>query len=208
MINLLTNNKVNEYKEVIRDFARKNGEEVCVMADTPENLTRIFASVNYTNGRCIIIRPSFIPSPGFFEELDYLWEQKIHVIVPQAYRAVFNPGETSPCRLDLLKEIAQDLIVFQLMGQKKFILPRSFHLDYLKNEQRDCIYRIESRCFGSTDKGISFRNTLGDILPGITKNRSHTFLGSDAINRDRYAIKTTQKRLWRAVIESLRIWLQ
>ena len=207
MINILTNNKATAYKDVIRQFARIGGEEVSVLPDTPAVITQLFRDVNYTNGRLIIMRPSFIPSPSFFEELDYFYNQGVHIIVPRAYQAVFNPGEDTPYRMDE-QGICKDFVVFQLMGQKSFVLPQDFHWEYLENVKRNSIYRIESRYSGSFETGFSLRSTLGDIIPGVTKGGSIVFLGRDDLNRDTIIERGIQRKLVNAAEKALSIWLK
>jgi len=206
MIHILTNNKDTEYKEIINNLARKVGEEVCVLRDTPGNISKLFEGVNYANGRTIIFRPSFIPSPSFFEEIDYLYEQDVHVVVPSAYTATFNPEEDVPYEM-YETGVSHDFIVFQLMGQKEFVIPRGFHWGYLENVNNSRVYRLESRYCGNFKNGFSLRSSLGDIIPGIRRHTKNVFLGKDAVGGDAVTDRVVQKRLARAAIEALRIWL-
>jgi len=207
VINILTNNKSTEYKDVIRKLAHSVGEEVCVLEDTPQNVTRLFDGANYVNGRTILLRPTFIPLPSFFDELDYYYNQGVFVITPQAYRAVFNPGETTPYKM-APHGIGHDFAVIQVMGQSNYILPRGAHWDYLEKKECNAIYRIESRFYGDFEQGVSIRSSLGDIIPGTGKGGQITFLGRDGIGGDTTVCRNTQKRLARAAIEALRIWLK
>ena len=197
---------LSPYRSVITHFAKQHGEDVCTIDETEANYKRIFSAVNFTNGRTLLFHPSFIPSTSFFDELDYLWDQGVYIVVPRKYKGMFNPTEDRPYRLED-DGISRDFALLQLIGQKEFKAPNEFYWKYLESPRKE-IYQIESRFMGDRKSGFSMRSFLGETIPGVFGDGTLTLLGRDLLDNRVYANKATQKKLWRAAIEALSIWLK
>jgi len=90
-------------------FAASTGEAVQTRDISAQALRQEWDRVNITPGRMVAwVKPTFIPTPEFFDELDHYLDE--------GYRVV---AQTLDGQLD------QNLLVFQLAGQTELALPTS-----------------------------------------------------------------------------------
>lgn len=197
--------RIGRLKDAWTGFARKHGETVMLCAGTPDNERRILDGVNRTNDRLILVRPSFIPAPGFFKELDYLRENGILVVLMRRQRMYFNPGESHPYKY-IPANLDKSAMVFQLAGQDKFTLPPRVSDRWLHEKKHPAILRMDQKFMGDSECGASMRSDIGEIIPGIDKQSPVVKMGCFCVGGDLHYPKGTQMKLWDAAVEAMSIW--
>jgi hypothetical protein len=202
----ISDRAMDEYRHVWTRFAAAHGEPVMVLPHTEFNERREFASINHKNGRMVaFIKPSFIPSPAFFDELDYLWEAGVHIIVPQSYKAIFNPGEDRPYKWTSTGT-SHEYVIFQLAGQEELIVPPTLNWKYLENKQLDAIYRVPQNYYGDVVRGASLRSNLGEVVPGAFGPAGLRAMGHVVTGGQRWYTQNKQRSLWKAGVEAWAIY--
>jgi len=173
--------------------------------DTRDNEKRLLEDANRTNGRLIIVRPEFIPSPTFFQELDYMREQGILIVLLKKSRMYFNPGESQPYR-QIDDGLDKSLMVFQLAGQTKFTVPHKINEQWLEKKRAMFITRLEQGFLGDSHCGVSTRSQLGEVVPGVAGTGAIVEMGCFDIGGTRIFPRASQLKLWRAAVEALSTW--
>jgi len=199
------NGRVGKLKDAWTGFSRKHGETVMECADTRLNERRILNGANRTHDRLVVTRPGFIPSPSFFEELDYLREQGIYVVLMKRKKHYFNPGETRPYK-SIDDGIFNDVAVFQLGGQDKFLLPENIDFHWLATRRRMEIIRLNSMFLGSSERGGTHGSIIGEVVPGIDGRAQAVHMGCFNMGGDLHYPKSVQMRLWDGGVEAMSIW--
>jgi len=173
--------------------------------DTRDNEKRLLEDANRTNGRLIIVRPEFIPSPTFFQELDYMREQGILIVLLKKSRMYFNPGESQPYR-QIDDGLDKSLMVFQLAGQTRHTVPPKITEEWLEKKRAMYILRLAQGFLGGSDVGASTRSQLGEVIPGVSGTGSVVKMGCFDVGGDLLYSRDTQVRLWMASVEAMATW--
>ena len=197
--------RVGRLRDAWTCFARRHGETVMVCALTPQNERRILSGANRTNGRLIVVRPNFIPSPSFFNELDYHRENGILVTLVYKDHMYFNPGESLPYKY-VKKGIDNSVMVFQLSGQDKFTVPENISERWLWEKKSPRILRLRQSFVGDSALGASTRSDIGEIIPGIDKQSPVVNMGCFCVGGNLHYPKEVQMKLWDAAVEAMSIW--
>lgn len=201
----LSDSRLAFYKDAWTAFARRNGEEVMSTALTRENEDRLLSDASRTNGRLILVRPEFLPSPTFFGELDYMREQGILVVLLKEYRMYFNPGEELPYK-KIAKGLDNNLMVFQLAGQEKIVTPPRITRQWLEKKRAMYIARLSQGFLGGSKDGASTRSSLGEVIPGVCRTGSIVKMGCFCVGGDLHYARSTQIELWTASVRAMATW--
>lgn len=199
------NGRVGRLRDAWTGFARKHGETVMICSFTPENERRILGGANRTNDRLIVVRPGFIPTPTFFQQLDYFRENEIYTVLLNRQRMYFNPGQDQPYKY-ITEGIDKSAMIFQLAGQTKFIVPEKISDRWLMEKRDRRILRLDQTFMGDSEKGASTGSEIGEVIPGIDKQSSLVNMGCFCVGGDLHYPKNVQMNLWDAAVEALSIW--
>jgi hypothetical protein len=203
--NAMGDGRLSWYKDAWTGFARRNGEEVMSTLDTGENEKRLLEDANRTNGRLVVVRPEFIPSPTFFRELDYMREEGILIVLLKKAKMYFNPGENQPYR-SITTGLDKSLMVFQLAGQTRRTAPPRITGAWLERKRAMYILRLKQGFLGDSDIGASTRSQLGEVIPGISGTGSVVKMGCFGVGGDLLFSRDRQINLWMASVEAMATW--
>lgn len=184
-----------------RAFGEKQSEQITVLPWNAYEVARAWDLINETHGRYVIwARPEFVPCVSMFEELDYLHKQGVLVVSQFQYKCAFTQGHDTPV---LWRERGIDgaLVVFQLAGQDKIVLPSARSEDIWRwlGEERKCCYQVPQRYSGGNRRGVwASRSILGETIYSILTETPPGLPFSRA----------RQLEEWKAALLSWQVWLK
>lgn len=159
--------------------AGDHGEALTTPDLTSDNLDRYWDLVNGQNGpRVVWATPNFIPSPAFWDELDYYKGEEFHLVCLRNYEAAFHPGADTPCKWEPDGTVSSALVVFQLAGQSRLRLPSARHTDiwrWLARKSSAGILRLGQTYAGLPDAGPMARSNLGTLMANCWDGSHGTF---------------------------------
>lgn len=197
---------MGQYKDAWTGFARAHGEEVMLCEDTPANEQRLIQQANYHNGRYVLVWPQFIPSPVFFQELDYYREQGIYLVKHTKYRYYFNPGDPVPYKQENIGT-DRNVLIFQMAGQNKWTVAQNASFRTIeKLKCRRSMSLSSEASFDDISGHFNIRSILGDTLPGVAHNGQVYNIGIGGLYGGATVKRRRQLEIWRAAVEAMSIW--
>lgn len=188
-------------------MGRAWGEPVSVVDDTESAESQLVAKINQIPGRWVVlVRPQFIPSLTFRQELDLYRDEKQLVICLQDYEGVWQLKHEHPCQWEP-KGVSRTLAVFQLTGQHKWKVPTRAVPDiwkWLGSTPRGNVYRVPQQFAGM--EGCAFTvSKLGTVVLGLWGG---TGSGRLITGDRRFLDPQHQLAAWRAHVEAWEQYLE
>ena len=202
----ISNSTIARYAHLWKKMGRRRVEDVIILPYSRQRRDEELRRANSYNRRYVIlVRPEFIPSPAFFDELDFLYSQKQYVVIPGTYTGLFEFNTDLPVEWGL-KGICDAFIALQLSAQHKFTLPNKYIWEWFKKTNSSSVYKIPSRFVGSRELGAAMRNTLGEIIFNPFNKSNSVSFGKVITGGDKWYSKKTQNKMWENAISGWELW--